>query len=192
MTNNKVKNYSELLESLRGANLYVDNLDELFNRHPAEWNSYNHAQIATQIGLDFHGMNTLPQDTTPAELLSRYIDYASLDSTGMSHIFEALEGNWNNVPSDIQSRIEEISYHFVFMLLDQSVSDKSLMKNMMRSNPDMLKRIVDRILKRLFISQRTWIMRREGLAFVTLPGISRADCPELFDYLLEFAASSLN
>ena len=184
MTNNKVKNYSELLESLRGANLYVDNLDELFKKHPAEWNSYNHAQIATQIGLGFHDMNTLPQDTTPAELLSRYIDYASLDSTGMSHIFEALEGNWNNVPSDVQSRIEEISYHFVFMLLDQSVSDKSLMKNMMRSNPDMLKRIVNRIPKRLFISHRTWIMRRGGLAFVTLPGISCADCPELFDYLL--------
>lgn len=161
----------------------VTDLDELLSIPSEQWEDTMSIQAIFQIGYDIRNEPLKDEFQRSMEQLYRLISTRILSIYRMANVFGILNGHWDNIPQKLVDEIELLSKFYVHILLKQSVSDKSLLSSIMRSNPEMLKRILRTCRNSWFLPHYVMENHNGKNIKIRLPGIDRSNDPELFDFI---------
>ena len=175
--NQKRNEYELIAEYYRKINGNIEDLDVLLKTPSDQWDDSKTLQVIFQTGSILNGEISDENIAKCMRQLDKLIVSHSLPYWRMNNIMWILSDHWDSVPQQLHDDIENILSRMIRELIYQSVSDLSLLSTTMRSNREMLERIVKSCPKEWF-STHTVKETNERV-----PGIYRAGNEELFDFI---------
>lgn len=178
-SNSGLRYMAELLRKESG----ISDIDILLCTPSERWTEHMSVQAISQIGCDIEDDSSEEGIRRNMERLQKLMTTHKLEPESISTILIVLDGHWDDVPPELSDIIEKKAGAWIRFKYEKSEDSICLPSIMLRTNPEMLKRILKTCNKGWFRAHYT-LTEMKGKR-TRVHGICASDDPELFQFIGE-------